>query len=354
MNGKLLVRLVESAINGDVDKVRMLTNMLSSELRSSDPELSSKLALAVAQKALRRASKSNPHKTPVQINESTQFTRTMTPGFCNKPVWSVNIEDSLNQVVKEQREAAKLAEHGLEPTKTILFTGPPGVGKTLSAMWLAYETNLPLKVLDLASVMSSFLGKTGSNLRSMINEAASTPCILLLDEFDAIAKKRDDDSDVGELKRLVTVLLQALDDWPSTSLLIAATNHPELLDPAVWRRFDEKIIFELPGDAQIQSYLFELTGNSEVSKFYPFFRGQSYSDIKTAIDKSKKYSVINDVDMVENLLIKCCTSSAIDTLSKEDKKNIVKHLVSTVGLSQRQVASLLHLSRPTVKIALDS
>jgi hypothetical protein len=96
-------------------------------------------------------------------------------------------------------------------------------------------------VLDLIVVMSSYLGKTGNNLRSALDHAKANEAILLLDEIDAIAKRRSDESDVGELKRLVTVMLQEVDDWPDTDLLLAATNHPELVDPALWRRFDAEL-----------------------------------------------------------------------------------------------------------------
>lgn len=353
MNGKLLVRLVESAISGDPDKVKMLTNMLSSELKNSDPTLSKMLAQISSQGALRRSMKNNPHNTPVNFTEGNKFVRSTNVDFVDKPIWPTDIEESLLQILSEHKNYKKLAEHGLEPSKAILFTGPPGVGKTLSAMWLAHSLALPLQVLDLASVMSSYLGKTGSNLREVIDRAAATPCVLLLDEFDAIAKKRDDDSDVGELKRLVTVLLQTLDDWPSTSLLIGATNHPELLDPAVWRRFDEKIRFELPSDSQIESYLMKLTGNIKIAKLYAFFRGSSYSDIKTTIDKSKKYCVINNMNMIEHMLYVYVGGRAKDSLSKEELKSIAKDLVAEVGLSQRKVASLLGISRPTIKAAMD-
>ncbi len=107
-------------------------------------------------------------------------------------------------------------------------------------------------VLDLSAVMSSFLGRTGNNLRVVLDYAKASHGVLLLDEFDAIAKRRDDTVEVGELKRLVTVLLQEIDVWPSDGLLIAATNHQELLDPAVWRRFDAVIRFSLPSRTEME------------------------------------------------------------------------------------------------------
>ena len=154
------------------------------------------------------------------------------------PLLSGDVEDSLGQLIAERRQSDRLQAMGLTPTRSAIFVGPPGVGKTLTARWLAAQLKVPLYVLDLTAVMSSLLGKSGTNLRAAIDFAKREPCVLLLDEIDAIAKRRSDDSDVGELKRLVTVILQEVDEWPASSVLLAATNHPELIDPALWRRFD--------------------------------------------------------------------------------------------------------------------
>ena len=126
------------------------------------------------------------------------------------------------------------------------------LGKTLAARWIAKKLNRPLIVLDLWAVMSSFLGRTGNNIRNVLDYAKGLDCVLLLDEFDAIAKRRDDAVEIGELKRLVTVLLQEIDEWPSSGLLLAATNHPDLLDPAVWRRFELIVEFPMPTEAEIR------------------------------------------------------------------------------------------------------
>jgi SpoVK/Ycf46/Vps4 family AAA+-type ATPase len=151
---------------------------------------------------------------------------------------SVDLEETLSQLIQERRQTERLASMGLSPTRSAIFVGPPGVGKTLTARWLASQLGVPLYVLDLTAVMSSLLGRSGTNLRAALDFAKRSPCVLLLDEIDAIAKRRSDDTDVGELKRLVTVILQEVDEWPATGLLLAATNHSELIDPALWRRFD--------------------------------------------------------------------------------------------------------------------
>ena len=133
-----------------------------------------------------------------------------------EPVFSPNIARQLKAIVEERLNPHALRAAGLEPTRTALFVGPPGVGKTMAARWVARELGRPLLTLDLAAVMSSYLGRTGSNLRLVLDYAKAIDCVLLLDELDAIAKRRDDREEIGELKRLVTVLIQQIDDWPSS------------------------------------------------------------------------------------------------------------------------------------------
>jgi SpoVK/Ycf46/Vps4 family AAA+-type ATPase len=126
---------------------------------------------------------------------------------------------ALDQILSERRREEELFKQGLSPTRSIIFTGPPGVGKTLAARWVARELQRPLLTLDLSAVMSSFLGRTGANVRHVLDYAKTVNGVLLLDELDSIAKRRDDATDVRELKLLVTVLLQEIDDGPATGLL---------------------------------------------------------------------------------------------------------------------------------------
>lgn len=190
----------------------------------------------------------------VASSPASDFLRIEMPvSLATEPIWPLGIHASLDELLRERRMIAELESAGLFPTRTVVFTGPPGVGKTLAARWLARELGLPLATLNLGAVMSSFLGRTGANIRQVMDFTRSRACVLLLDELDAIAKRRDDPSDIGELKRLVTVLLQELDQWPGSGLLIATTNHEQLIDPAVWRRFEKRIVFPLPGgDEQMQ------------------------------------------------------------------------------------------------------
>src|SRR5690606_22434288 len=206
-------------------------------------------------------------------------------------ILSEELQVQLNQVVSERKNSSALLKHGLLPSKSILFTGTPGVGKTMAVKWLAIQLGKPLLILDLTAVMSSFLGRTGNNIRFVLDYAKNTDCVLLLDEVDAIAKRRDDSGEIGELKRLVTVLLQEIDDWPSSGLLIAATNHSGLLDPAIWRRFEVILEFELPKSNEIEMLVgtllksFEFENYKLWGKVFSYaFAGKSFSDIERLIN----------------------------------------------------------------------
>ena len=209
-------------------------------------------------------------------------------------------------------------------------------------------------ILDLAAVMSSYLGRTGTNLRHVLDYAKSMNCILLLDELDAIAKRRDDKGEIGELKRLVTVLLQQLDDWPSSGLIISATNHSYLLDPAVWRRFEQLIEFEIANTQELEIYLEKLFENiaPELKTWTKIlavaFTGLSYSDIERELNLVRRNSVIRgqSIDTFLAHLI------APDRLSKKEKIYIAVQLVGKKLTSQRNAHEITGVSRETIRTHL--
>lgn len=164
----------------------------------------------------------------------------------------------ITQVINEQKNAVDLLKHNMAPMNRILLCGPPGCGKTMTAYALAYELNLPVAYVRLDGLVSSYLGQTSTNLRKVFDSVKSQRIVLFLDEFDAIAKKRDDNNELGELKRVVTTLLQNFDNMPPNVLLIAATNHQHLLDPAIWRRFNATIALDLPTEQQRKSLIEKL------------------------------------------------------------------------------------------------
>ncbi|WP_139278481.1 AAA family ATPase [Rhodococcoides fascians] len=259
--------------------------------------------------------------------------------------------NALMEILKERERAAELTKAGVGLSRSVLLSGPPGVGKTMAAKWLAQNLDVPLVSIDLSSVVSSYLGTSGRNIKAVLDYAKSGPCVLLLDEFDAIAKRRDDESDIGELKRIVNVILIELDRWPDTNLLVAATNHPQLLDSAVERRFDIKIDIPLPGVAQRRSILASLSGSAGdvdsnvLDLIASLTAGFSSSNLTRLWMQSRRRAILENIN-VTDVLIRESPSLARDTGEERDRLFLTLH--SVLGLSNRQIATLTAVSHPTV------
>ena len=214
-----------------------------------------------------------------------------------KIILSKETQAKIERVIDEHRKVRQLAKYGYLPKKKLLFWGPPGCGKTFTAKYLAYELGLPLGIVQLSATISSFLGDTASHLQRVFNLAHNTPMVLLLDEVDAVGKNRDDPNDVGELKRVVNSLLQAMDGFRSQeSIVIAASNHQYLLDPALWRRFDDIIQFPLPKKSEREVYLKILLNgisfNGSVEYLARNMSSFSYADIQRITVEGIKTAIL--------------------------------------------------------------
>ncbi len=174
--------------------------------------------------------------------------------------------DRLVQITREHQRHDVLAAGGLSPTQRVLFFGPPGCGKTLTAQVMASALSLPLVTVRFDAVVSSYLGETASNLRRVFDFIQRGRWVVLFDEFDAIGKDRDNPFEHGELKRVVNSLLQLMDAFKGESLLIAATNHENLLDSAIWRRFQAIIRFSLPTEQERVLLLQKFMGSFDTSE----------------------------------------------------------------------------------------
>lgn len=343
-----LLSLMQQGLRGNAQGFALISRKIVSSLRRRQPDEAARLAEVLSSDSATRGSVIQP--PPVDSDSRRQLLREVQAVvLAEEPIWPQQIEASLNGVIRERKEAAKLIAAGLEPIHALLFKGPPGAGKTLAAHWLGRELKLPVLTLDLATVMSSLLGKTGTNIKSVIDYARSFPCILLLDEFDAVAKKRDDDKDVGELKRLVTVLLQAIDDWPSTSVLVAATNHPEILDPAVWRRFDLVMDFGTPDVDTIRQF-FRSEGIREViaDELAPIVLGYSFADIRRLVDAARKQAILDNISANEAIVNIALQSLLVSGRLDGEARKLQIIQLAIQGYSQRKIAEAVGVSHPTV------
>lgn len=154
----------------------------------------------------------------------------------------------LNGIVDEFRHRSTLRAHGVEPRSTLLFVGPPGTGKTVTGEAIAGELGLAIARIQLATVVSSYLGETARNLEQIFSFLNTGSWVLQFDEFEMLGRERADRSDHGELRRVVAAMLQIIDDNNADSIFVATSNHPSLLDTAAWRRFDEVLEFGLPNE----------------------------------------------------------------------------------------------------------
>ena len=210
----------------------------------------------------------------------------------------------VERVLEEYRHSELLRTHGLRPSTKLLFCGPPGCGKTLCSEVIASELGLPLLYTRFDAVVSSYLGETAANLRKVFDYAANGRWMVLFDEFDAIGKARDDATEHGELKRVVNSFLQLLDSFDAPSILIAATNHEQLLDPALWRRFDEIVLFPRPSVHEIRSLLVMKLKNFphsglDLKVTASRLKGLSHADVERICFDAIKSAILQNKDSVD-------------------------------------------------------
>lgn len=158
-------------------------------------------------------------------------------------VLTPEVRTTVDEIVRENLSRATLTSHGLHPRQRLLFVGPPGTGKSVTAHGIAAELSLPVATASLAALTSSFLGDTARNIEAVVHFAEQTPCVLLFDEFDVLGQERSHPGDHGEIRRVAATVLQLLEDTHGESLIVATSNHPRLVDSAMWRRFDELVVF---------------------------------------------------------------------------------------------------------------
>jgi len=349
-----IVQLARLALAGRPQDVQVYVRRLARRYQASSPELASELNQLLQESPTRQSPvrREAAAPVPVDLESRLQLLRVEAmPALDVEPIWEAGVRQSLEQIVSERQRYDELIKQGLLPTRSVIFTGPPGVGKTLAARWVARELHRPLLTLDLSAVMSSFLGRTGANLRHVLDYAKGVDGVLLLDELDAIAKRRDDATDVGELKRLVTVLLQEIDDWPANGLLFAATNHADLLDPAVWRRFEMRVEFPMPTEKSVQQAVKMFLGQDKASSTWNdvlavALRGLSFSDIERELMVARRNAVVHGrplEDALGNVV-----QRRVEPLPRRERGQIAMWLTEA-GISQRQVHDLTGVSRDTIR-----
>jgi SpoVK/Ycf46/Vps4 family AAA+-type ATPase len=357
-----LAQIIRLALAEQTEDVRLLVARLVRKYRNTEPELAEQIDLYLRTKTprtnalMRKAAQPPALENALPVDDESRLSLLKAYKDApdrEQPLLSADLEETLSQLIQERRQTERLASMGLNPTRSAIFVGPPGVGKTLTARWLAAQLGVPLYVLDLTAVMSSLLGRSGNNLRAALDFAKRNPCVLLLDEIDAIAKRRSDDTDVGELKRLVTVIMQEVDEWPATGLLLAATNHPELIDPALWRRFDLVIDFKVPEIPAVKAAIKRFLGPDYalfgrwIDILSLVFNGESFSNIERDIQRFRRAVALGtaaDADLIEEF-----TKSRVLVLDRQPRIDLAVMLAKQTRLSQHAISDITGVSRDTIR-----
>src|SRR5271168_2142560 len=247
-----LFRIVNGALRLDIDKVRNYTAFLADKLEKAGDQASAgrlRKMLEESDQQLRPTGAAFAKVLPVDADSRFPLIERVHLKTLSEPpvVLGQDQWDTVNEFLSIAKSYAQADVHGLTTSLSFLMYGPPGTGKSRLARYIAQELGLDLYVARLDGLISSFLGSTSKNIRALFDFAAKTPCVLFLDEFDAIAKLRGDSQELGELKRVVNSFIQNLDTLGSQSIVLAATNHRELLDSAIWRRFGYRLALDFPG-----------------------------------------------------------------------------------------------------------
>ena len=240
-------------------------------------------------------------KTPVPVDKETAAP-ILEVIFDNglpqeEPLFNDQIKEAVDSVVLEWTNYSKLVKMNATPSRSCLIYGDPGTGKTHLAKWIAKRVGLPVVLAKLDGIVSSFLGTSSRNISNLFKFANRYKCVLLLDEFDAIAKLRDDPQEVGEVKRIVNTLLQCLDDRDEVGFTIGVTNHEQLLDPAIWRRFDVQIEIPKPSEGVlpvlIKKFVKPLEYNEAEVQFLSWcLQGATGADVQKMANWLKRMSII--------------------------------------------------------------
>lgn len=264
---------------------RTMKAIIARSKKSNQPDLLGMTEQPVAQATAAPASIVLPDRVAELVYDITARRR------LEELVLSDEVVSEVQEFIFEYSNTALLRSHSIEPRHTVLLKGPPGNGKTSLAEVFATELSLPLLSIRYDALIDSYLGETASRLKRLIEFAEQTPCVLFFDEFDAVGKERSDVQETGEIKRVVSSLLVQMDHLPSHTIVVCATNHPELLDRAVWRRFELKLEINPPDHSQL------------VKWFANFKKSMGKANVGITADEFAKYMEGETMAGVESFIL---------------------------------------------------
>jgi hypothetical protein len=364
---KQIERLREALIQeGDSKSAGVLAALLTAADRTTDVSPSQ---IVQARAQLPGETLTPKTQVPVDRETSAPLAQLIFPSETrpSAPLFSETVSAAVRAVLEEWSNLEPLAEVGVQAAKTCLIYGAPGTGKTRLALWMAAQLGLPILLARIDGLVSSFLGTTARNIASLFTFANRYRCVLLLDEFDALAKLRDDPQEVGEIKRVVNALLQNLDSRRDIGLTIGITNHPHLLDSAVWRRFEVQLEIPKP-DFNLRVELARHfmppvdAPETHLRMLAWFTDGATGAEIETLVRTYKKSMVVQNGE--ERLLLDTLrqfatlNSGRIDASRKElifgSNGTLFRAMNEDLGLSMEDIGRIAGRDKSTIQRQIKS
>lgn len=304
-----IVALLQSHIDGDEDRfLSVATQLAAHEARQGHGKLAQELRELVDAAKGKSATVARRGAGPVPMAQpkgelagllEARYSDVRLSSMVLKP----ELEERLARVLREQRQQERLRARGLSPRRKLLLVGPPGAGKTMTAAALAGELKLPLFTVLYDGLIGKLMGETATRLRLVFDAVAMQRGVYFFDEFDAIGAQRAGPNDVGEIRRVLNSFLQFLENDDGPSLIVAATNHPELLDKALYRRFDDVISYDLPDPSVVQGILEARLATFDLKpiEWGPVLESAAHlsqAEVARAADEAAKVAVLDGHDGV--------------------------------------------------------
>lgn len=305
-----LMALLQSHLEGDDNRFYSVAMQVAAyEAKRGHGKVAEELRALVDQAKSRRASMPGAmHEKAVPISKPRgELANLLSVSYpksrLGDMVLNIELAQQLERIIREQRHAAEILSHGLSPRRKLLLVGPPGTGKTMTASVLAGELGLPLFQVRLDGLITKFMGETAAKLRQIFESTHHARGVYFFDEFDAIGSQRGLANDVGEVRRILNSFLQMIEQDDSHSLIIGATNHPDILDNALFRRFDDLLHYELPDESHIASVLKSRLSrmavkNTSWKRLATKALGLSYAELTRAADDVLKTALIERAEKI--------------------------------------------------------